>query len=185
MRHVAPVRRELGVTTIMNVLGPLTNPAGARRQVVGVADPKLVDLIANALQQLGHERALVVHGEPGLDEISPIGPSDVVELKDGELCRYTLDPVAVLGYNVMDAGELAGGDPEHNARTVLGVLRGELKGAARAAVVLNAGAALYLADRADTLATGVQVAERVLDTGGGLSALQRLRSATRAGVTGT
>lgn len=179
MRHVAPIRRELGVPTIMNILGPLTNPAGARRQVVGVADPSLVELIAGALHELGHERALVVHGEPGLDELSPIGVSDVFELKHGELRHYSLDPAQLLGYVVDDPSELAGGDPEHNARTVLGVLRGELTGAARAAVLLNAGAAVYIADRADSLQTGVQVAERVLDAGGGLAALQRLRSATR------
>jgi anthranilate phosphoribosyltransferase len=180
MKHVAPVRRELGVPTVMNILGPLTNPAGARRQVVGVADPGLVELIAGTLLELGHERALVTHGLPGLDELSPIGASDVIELSDGRLRRYTLEPAAVLGYDVDDPDGLAGGDPEYNAHTVLGVLRGEIKGAARAAVVLNAAAALYVADRADSLATGVQVAERVLDSGGGLAALERLRAATRS-----
>jgi anthranilate phosphoribosyltransferase len=184
MKHVAPVRRELGVPTIMNVLGPLTNPASARRQVVGVADPKLLELIAGALRELGHERAIIAHGEPGLDELSPIGPSDVIELRDGELRRFTLDPVAVLGYAVEDRTELAGGDPDHNARTVLGVLRGELKGAARAAVALNAGAALYIADRTDSIEAGVRLAERVIDQGGGLAALQRLRSASRAAAHG-
>lgn len=180
MKHVAPVRRELGVPTIMNVLGPLTNPAGARRQVVGVADPNLVELIAGALHELGHERALVTHGLPGLDELSPVGPSDVVELKDGKLERYTLDPASALGYTTDDTGSLAGGDPEHNAAIVMGVLRGELGGAARAAVVLNAAAALYVADRADSLRTGVQLAEQIIDSGGGIAALERLRAATRA-----
>lgn len=180
MRHAAPVRREMGLPTIMNVLGPLTNPAGARRQVIGVADPRLVELIAGALSQLGHEHALVVHGEPGLDELSPIGPTDIVELKAGELRRYTLDPAVTLGYAVADASTLAGGDPEHNARIILDVLRGEFTGAARAAVVLNAAAALYVAGRADSLEAGAEIAERTIDSGAGLDALERLRAATRA-----
>lgn len=180
MKHVAPVRREIGVGTIMNVLGPLTNPAGARRQVVGVADGALVDLIAGALQQLGHHHALVVHGEPGLDEISPIGPTDVVEVVRGGLRRYRVEPEDLLGEPVGDATNLGGGSPAENAGTVLGVLRGEIGGAARAAVLLNAGAAIHVGDLADSLGSGVRVARAALDAGAGLAALDRLRAATVA-----
>jgi anthranilate phosphoribosyltransferase len=183
MRHVASVRRELGLGTIMNVLGPLTNPAGARRQVVGVADPTLLDLIAGGLRELGHERALVVHGQPGMDELSPIGPTAVIELRQGRLERYTVEPETLLGRHDFDPAELAGGDPAENARVVQGVLSGELRGAARAAVLLNAGAALYIADRTPSLEEGVRLAERTLDEGAGVGALERLRSATRAART--
>lgn len=180
MRHVGPVRRELGVGTIMNLLGPLTNPAGARRQVVGVADPGLLELIAGALLELGHNRALVVHGEPGLDEISPIGPSDVIELAAGRIERYTVVPEELLDEPIGDAAALAGGSPEDNARTVLGVLRGEITGAARAAVLLNAGAAIHVGDGAGSLKEGVRLARGALDAGAGLAALERLRAATHA-----
>ena len=129
MRHVGPVRRELGMPTIMNLLGPLTNPAGARRQVVGVSHPELLELIAGALQTLGHARALVVHGEPGLDELSPIGPTDVVELKDGALTRSTIDPSS-FGWSHAEPDELAGGDPAQNARVVVDILSGDRSGAA-------------------------------------------------------
>ncbi|MGH7505391.1 MAG: anthranilate phosphoribosyltransferase [Longimicrobiales bacterium] len=179
MRHVGPVRRELGVGTVMNVLGPLTNPAGARRQVVGVADPALLPLIAGALRELEHEHALVVHGQPGMDEISPIGPTDVIELKNGTLSRYTVTPEELLGDGGYDADELAGGDPADNARVVHGVLSGELHGAPRAAVILNAAAALYVAEHAESLREGVALAEATLDEGGGLLAFERLREATR------
>ncbi len=177
MRHVGPVRHELGIPTIMNVLGPLTNPAGARRQVVGVNHPELLELIAGALQTLGHERALVVHGQPGLDELSPIGLTDVIELKGGALTRYTVDP-ATYGWGAGEDGALAGGDPAENARSVLGVLSGEIGGAARAAVALNAGAAIYLASVARTLDEAVAEAERALDARLGLDALERLRTAS-------
>jgi len=178
MRHVAPVRRELGMPTIMNILGPLTNPAGARRQVIGVADPALLELIAGALRELGHRRALVVHGEPGLDELSPIGTTDVVELNEGTLRRYTIEPAALLGELRIDADGLAGGDPAYNADLILRVLRGAEQGAARAAVLINAAAALYVAEAADSLHEGVILAERTLDEGGGIGALERLRAAT-------
>ncbi len=180
MKHVAPVRRELGVPTIMNILGPLTNPAGARRQVVGVADPALVELIAGALHELGHQQALVVHGDPGLDELSPIGETSVIELKRGQLSRYRLSPASLLGDAALDAADLAGGSPEHNAAVITGVLEGRLQGAARAAVVLNAGAAIYVGGLADDLREGVRLAECALDEGHGLAALQRLRSASSA-----
>jgi anthranilate phosphoribosyltransferase len=180
MRHVAPVRRELGVGTIMNLLGPLTNPAGARRQVVGVADHGLLELIAGALRELRHDRALVVHGEPGLDEISPIGPSDVIELDGDRIERYTVQPDELLDEPVGDTASLAGGSPEDNARTVLGVLRGEIAGAARAAVLLNAGAAIHVGDGAESLKAGVRIARAALDSGAGLAALERLRAATHA-----
>jgi len=179
MKHVAPVRGELGLPTIMNILGPLTNPAGASRQVVGVADPALVDLIAGALHELGHTHALVVHGAPGLDELSPAGETTVVELKEGKLGRYTIRPEAVLGQAWTDLTELAGGDPARNARLVTGVLDGSITGAARAAVVLNAGAAIHVGGRADSLETGVELAGEALDRRAGLDALDRLRIATR------
>ena len=148
MKHVGPIRRELGMPTIMNVLGPVTNPAGARRQVVGVSDPSLLELIAGALAELGHDRALVVHGEPGLDELSPLGTTQLLEVADGQWTRRTFDPAEELGWDPIPAAGLEGGGREENAAKVEAVLRGNLGGAARAAVVLNAGAAIYCADLA-------------------------------------
>ena len=179
MRHVAPVRRELGMPTIMNLLGPLTNPAGARRQVVGVTDVALLDLVADALSELGHHRALVVHGAPGLDELSPIGTTDVAELDGaGQVRRYEIEP-DTFGWRDLDPDGLAGGDPAHNARVILGVFEGEVAGAARAAVTLNAGAALWVAGAADSVEDGVARAEKALDEGAALAALERLRDASR------
>lgn len=178
MRHVAPVRRELGMTTILNVLGPLTNPAGARHQVVGVADPALLELVARALRTLGHEHALVVHGEPGMDELSPLGPTRVVELASGEIQHITLDPGETFGWEALPEKGLEGKDPEHNARVVKQVLAGELHGVARAAVTLNAGAAIYVAGLAPSLEDGVTRAEEAIDAGAGLEALDRLREAS-------
>lgn len=179
MRHVGPIRRELGMPTLMNVLGPLTNPAGARRQVVGVSDPSLLELVAHGLAALGHERALVVHGEPGLDELSPLGPTEVLELDgDGEVRRYRFDPAEALGWPGYAPEELAGGEPEENARIVEEVLRGERSGAARAAVVLNAGGAIYLGGAAESIEEGVRVAERVVDDGAAHARLEMLRRAT-------
>jgi anthranilate phosphoribosyltransferase len=180
MRHVAPIRRELGMPTVMNVLGPLTNPAGARRQVVGVADPALLELIAGGLRVLGHERALVVHGHPGLDELSPLGPTDVVELVDGELRRWSFDPRSELGWEPFDPADLAGGSPEENAARVRAVLRGEIGGGARAATVLNAGAAVYVGGLAGSLSEGVARAAAALDAGEGWDRLGALREASRA-----
>ncbi len=179
MRHVAPVRRELALPTIMNLLGPLTNPAGARLQVIGVSDPALIDLVAGALLELGHDRALVVHGEPGLDEVSPLGPSDVVELKDGALRRFRFDPAALANGTGIDAEGLQGGAPEENARIIEDILAGRRGGAARFAVTLNAGAALYVAGRVESIEDGFAEAERIVDSGAAYDALRKLRDASR------
>jgi anthranilate phosphoribosyltransferase len=183
MRHVAPVRRELRMPTIMNLLGPLTNPAGARRQVVGLADPALLELVADALRELGHLRALVVHGEPGLDELSPVGTTRILELRAGEVMADTIDLRQHLAGQLDPAG-LAGGDPADNARLVLAVLRGTAPAVARAAVVVNAAAAIYLGDRADSLIGGIEVAEQVIDSGAALAALDRLREASLSAPAG-
>ncbi len=176
MRHVGPVRRGLGITTVMNILGPLTNPAGARRQVMGVADPRLLELVAGALAELGQERAMVVHGAPGMDEVSPSGATQVAELRDGRIHRYEITPEG-LGTEEIALAGLAGGGPEDNARTILAVLAGE-RGAARTATLLNAAAAVYVAGRADTLAQGVTQAAAAVDEGRARDALERLRAAT-------
>jgi anthranilate phosphoribosyltransferase len=181
MRHVAPVRRKLGVTTIMNLLGPLTSPARVRRQVVGVSDPGRLELIAGALLELGHERALVVHGEPGMDELSPVGITRGVRLDRGRLEPFELDPRA-LGWTGLAREELGGGSPERNAAVAEGVLEGSIGGAARAAVVLNAAAAFWAADRAETLEEGVDRARDSLDEGRALEVLERLRSLTAGRV---
>lgn len=180
MRHVGPVRRELGVSTVMNVLGPLTNPAGARRQVVGVADPDLLPLIVAALRELGHAHALVVHGEAGMDEISPRGATRVAELLDGTVREYSVTPEE-LGVDSRPLEELAGGEPEDNARIIQGVLTGTDRGGARTAVLLNAGAAIRVAGRADSLAEGVEKAAKSVDQGAAAEALERLRQATNRG----
>ena len=176
MRHVGPVRAALGVTTIMNLLGPLANPAGVRRQVVGVAHPKLQRLVADALLELGHERALVVHGEPGLDELSPLAPTRVFQVEAGTLSEFEVTP-ADFGWPRYDPADLAGAEPAENADRVRRVLSGADRGAGRAAVVLNAAAAFWVAGLADTLTEGVAAAEHAIDSGGAKTQLQSLQGA--------
>jgi anthranilate phosphoribosyltransferase len=178
IRHVGPVRRELGITTIMNLLGPLTNPAGARRQVVGVAEPELLPLVIEALRTLEHERALVVHGEAGMDELSPLGPTRVAELRDGEVRSWVLEPEEV-GLAPVDPGEIAGGSPQENADLVLAVLEGREKGGARSAVLLNAAAAFHVAGAVEGLGEGVERALEVVESGAAVRALDALREASR------
>ena len=177
MRHVGPVRRELAIPTVMNIVGPLANPAGAGRQVVGVADAKRVPLIAGALRALDTVHALVVHGEPGMDEISPIGPTHVVEIRDGTTREWVIEPQRY-GFAAGDVAELAGGPPAENAAAVLRVLDGTAAETATAAVVLNAAAALYLAPGGPSEFGDALVAVRAgLKDGAGLAALNRLRKA--------
>jgi anthranilate phosphoribosyltransferase len=177
MRHVGPVRREMGIQTVMNLIGPLANPAMAGRQVIGVADPARLELIAGALAELGTVHSLVVHGAPGLDEISPLGTTEIIELRAGSTTRWTFDPRDV-GISGVRADDLAGGEPAQNAQTVERVLLGKANAGAEAAVVLNAGAALYVGGKAKDLAGGVALAREALKSGAGWDALGRLRSAT-------
>lgn len=177
MRHVGPVRRELGIPTIMNLLGPLTNPAGVRRQVVGVSDPELLPLVVGALQALGHAHALVVHGAPGIDELSPLGPTRIAELEAGDIRYHEVTPEE-LGLPQATAEEIAGGYPDENARRILEVLEGDDRGGARTATLMNAAAALRVADLVPDLAAGVIRAAEALDSGAALDRLQRLRVAT-------
>jgi anthranilate phosphoribosyltransferase len=176
MRHLAPIRRELAVPTIMNAIGPLANPAAARRQVIGVGDPARLELVAEAARTLGAEHTLVVHGEPGLDEISPLGATAVIEICGDTMRRWSIDPAAHrLGGGV--AADLEAGDPTENAALITRALRGDAPPAARAAVALNAAAAIYVAGRAATYAEAVTLAIEALDAGRGYSALERMRAA--------
>jgi anthranilate phosphoribosyltransferase len=177
MRHVGPVRRELGVPTIMNLLGPLTNPAGVRRQVVGVSDAALVPLLVDALQALGHERALVVHGEAGLDEVSALGPTTIAELAGGAVRHYEVTPESV-GLSRSTPAEIAGGSPEENAAIILDVLEGRNRGGARTVTLMNAAAALLAADAVETLVAGVQRAAESVDSGAARERLEALRKAS-------
>lgn len=175
MRHAMPVRRELGVRTVFNVLGPLTNPAGARRQLLGVYDPRLCEPLARVLGQLGSERAFVVHGAGGLDEVSPCGETVVAELRDGEVTVYTFTPEEA-GVARHRAADLAGGTPAENAAIIRGVLAGG-NGAPAAAVALNAGFAAVVGGAADTVAQGVALAREVLADGRAAGLLARLATA--------
>src|SRR5687768_9452825 len=176
MRHVGPVRRELAIPTVMNVVGPLANPALAGRQVVGVAEERRMPLMAGALAALGTHHALVVHGEPGMDEISPLGPTQVLEIREGRVQEWRIDP-AEHGAHDIRVEDLAGGGPAENARIVSDVLGGGGPEGARAAVVLNAAAAIYVSGLAPDYAASVHVAREALDAGRGLDALDRLRAA--------
>ncbi len=177
MRHVGPVRRGLGVPTVMNLLGPLTNPAGARRQVVGVSDPALLPLVVEGLQALGHLHALVVHGAPGMDELSPAGPTRILELAEGRVRETVVTPES-LGLQAGPLEELAGGEPHDNARVIRDVLEGSRADAARTAVLMNAGAAIYVSGQVDDLRQGVERAAASVDEGRAAAVLERLRSAT-------
>jgi anthranilate phosphoribosyltransferase len=173
MRHVAATRRELGVATIMNLLGPLVNPAGVRRQVIGVADRARGPLMAGALRELGAVHALVVHAEIGMDEISPRGSTAVWEVRPGRVDQWQLDPAAV-GLAVDDLGDLAGDEPADNARRIRQLLDGNGTPATRAAVLLNAAAALYVAGLGLSYGDAVEAATRALQDGQGAAALERL-----------
>jgi len=177
MRHVVPVRKELAVRTIFNLVGPITNPAGANRQVIGVADHDFLDTVAGALGALGGQRALVVSSEDGLDEISVSAPTRVVELRDGERRHFRISP-AELGVDPAPQNALGAGTPARNAEVARAVLAGE-PGAERSVTVLNAGAAIYVAGAADDLIGGVRAAERAIDSGAALAVLERYLEASR------
>ena len=178
MRHVAPVREALGIRTMMNCMGPLLNPLGVRYQLVGVYEASLVEPMAEALQALGAERALVVHGSDGLDELTITGPSRAVHLSDGRVTGLTVEPNAV-GLSVAPLAALRGGDAALNAGITRDVLHGE-DGPRRDVVLLNAGAALWVAGAASGLAQGVERAAASIDSGAAHEKLEALVRASRA-----
>lgn len=178
MRHAAAPRKELGVATIFNFLGPLTNPAGATRQALGVADPRMVDLMVETLARLGSDHVVAFHGADGLDELSISGPSAVVELKHGTTERWSLDPGA-LGIAPAPIEALAGGTATENAGAVRAVLDGE-PGPKRDVVALNAAAGFLAAGRAQDVAAGLSLAYETIDSGRGATALDRLVKTSRS-----
>ena len=178
MRHAGAPRRELGVATVFNFLGPLTNPAGARRQALGVSDPAMLEPMVETLRRLGSERIVAFHGDAGLDELALSGPSHVVELVDGQVRAHDVDPVD-LGFERAPLDAVRGGTAEENAAAIRSVLGGE-RGPRRDIVVLNAAAGLVAAGLADDLGSGVDLAARAIDTGGAASALDRLVAVSNA-----
>ncbi len=177
-RFVIPVRKELAVRTIFNFLGPLTNPAGARRQLIGVSDPGYVETMAGALALLGVERALVVTSEDGLDEMSITAPTTVVEVDGADLSIYTVRPEDVGLSTAPDGDVTAGGSPEDNAAAVRAIFGGE-RGPRRDIAVLNAAAAIFAAGRVDDLAAGVEAAQAAIDDGAATRTLDALVARTR------
>jgi anthranilate phosphoribosyltransferase len=175
-RFVVPVRKALGVQTIFNFLGPLTNPAGATRQLIGVSDPRYMDLMAGALVRLGCEHALVVSGEDGMDEVSIIGETKVVEVTPEGIRSYTIVPEQV-GLGRADADAIAGGTPERCAG-IVGELMEGASGPRRALAVMNAGAALFVAGKAPNLEQGVRLAEEAVDSGAAREAMERFIART-------
>lgn len=173
MKYAIGPRRQMRVRTIFNILGPLTNPAGARRQLMGVFAPDLTELLASVLGELGARSAIVVNGYGGLDELTTTGPNQVSHFKDGTLTSYTLDPIK-LGFKGANITDLLGGDAEENARIMRGVLSGEIQDARRDVVVLNAAAALLAADKAENITDGIELAIETLDKGAALDKLEGL-----------
>lgn len=176
MKHVGPVRRELGIPTVMNVVGPLANPASAQRQVIGVAELARGPMLAEALVELGTIHSIVVHGEPGLDELSPMGRTHIWEVRAGKVKEWTIEP-ADLDMKPATADQLAGGSPEDNARIIVEVLNGKGNPGAENSVILNAAGALYVGGQAADLKSAVAAARLGLKEGAGIRALGRLRIA--------
>ncbi|MGN0394779.1 MAG: anthranilate phosphoribosyltransferase [Coprococcus sp.] len=164
MKYVAPVRKQLGIPTIFNILGPLTNPACANMQVLGVYKEELVDQMAHVLSGLGVKRGMVVYGQDCLDEISLSSATTVCEIKDGEFTKYVINPED-FGFEKCSKEDLTGGDPAENAEITRAILSGKEKGAKRNAVVLNAAACIYIAGKADSIKAGVKIAEEMIDSG--------------------
>jgi anthranilate phosphoribosyltransferase len=181
MRHAAPVRKELATRTVFNVLGPLTNPAGARAQVVGVYSEQLVHTIAEVLARLGARRAFVVHGAGGIDELSPVGPNLVAEVVDGSVRERMLDPEAELGLPRCSLEELRGGTPAENAAALREVFAGA-DGGRRSAVLLNAAGAIAAAGHGSDLREGLELARATLDSGAAAARLEQLIAFSRQTV---
>jgi anthranilate phosphoribosyltransferase len=169
MKRVGQIRRDIGFRTVFNILGPLTNPASAQAQVIGVFDSSLCELMANVLNILGTKRALVVHGN-GMDEISNVGETRIVELNNGKITKYTMTPEK-LGVKRAMITEIAGGAPQENARDIVEVLKGK-KGAKREIIAINAGAALLVGGKADSLVSGIEMASQSIDGGEALNKLK-------------
>ena len=172
MKYVGAIRRELGFRTVFNILGPLTNPGSPKRQILGVYDEYLVEPLAQVLINLGLERGMVVYGKDKLDEISMSAPTTVCEFKDGWFKTYTVCPED-FGFERCAKQDLEGGTPEENARITLDILNGK-KGHKRNAVLLNAGAALYVGGKAESMADGVKLAAKIIDSGKAAETLKKL-----------
>jgi len=174
MKNVAPIRKELGLRTVFNILGPLTNPASVKGQVLGVYDKNLTHILAEVLLKLGCERALVVHGNDGLDEITTTTTTTVSEVRDGKVIDYTIDPNDY-GIRLSKDSDIGGGDSKENAKIILDILNGE-KGPKRDIVVLNSAAALYVGKAVDSIKEGVKLAEYLIDSGKALGKLNDILS---------
>lgn len=173
MKYVGPIRKELGIRTVFNILGPLTNPAYPKFHLLGVYDRVLLEPVAEVLMKLGSKRGMVVYGTDKLDEISLSAPTAVCEYKDGWMKNYTVTPEQ-FGFERCTKDDLKGGTPEENAAITRGILSGEIKGHKRNAVLLNAGAAIYVGGKAETMAEGVKLAEQLIDSGKALEVLDKL-----------
>ncbi len=170
MKYVAPIRKELGIRTVFNILGPLSNPAGANMELMGVYDETLVEPLAQVMAKLGVAKGMVVYGQDKLDEISMSAPTTVCEIRDGWFQSYQIQPEQ-FGYNSCAKEELAGGTPEENAQITRDILEGREKGPKRQAVCLNAGASLYITGKAKTIEEGVRMAESLIDSGAAVKKL--------------
>ncbi|MEQ2370300.1 anthranilate phosphoribosyltransferase [Blautia sp. CLA-JM-H16] len=171
MKYVAPIRKELGIRTVFNILGPLSNPAGANMELMGVFDQALVEPLAQVMMKLGVTRGMVVFGQDKLDEISMSAPTSVCEIKDGWFQSYEITPEQ-FGYTRCSKEALVGGTPAENAEITKAIVNGTEKGSKRQAVCMNAGAALYIAGKAETIEAGVRMAENLIDSGAAAAKLQ-------------
>lgn len=171
MKYVAPIRRELGIRTVFNILGPLSNPAGANMELMGVYDESLVEPLAQVMAKLGVRRGMVVFGQDKLDEISMSAPTSVCEIKDGWFQSYEISPEQ-FGYKRCKREDLTGGTPKENAAITRSILDGSLTGPKRSAVCMNAGAALYITGKTPSIKSGIQMAESLIDSGAALKKLE-------------
>ena len=171
MKYVGPVRKELGIRTIFNILGPLSNPAGANMELMGVDEEELVEPLAQVMAKLGVKRGMVVFGQDRLDEISMSAPTAVCEIRDGWFQSYEITPER-FGYKRCSKDDLTGGTPEENAAITRSILSGEEKGPKRQAVCLNAGAAFYITGKTETMADGIRLAEKLIDEGAAMKKLE-------------
>ena len=178
MKYVAPIRKELGIRTVFNILGPLSNPAGANMELMVVYEQELVEPLAQVMAKLGVVRGMVVYGQDKLDEISMSAPTSVCEIRDGWFQSYEITPEQ-FGYTRCSKEELVGGTPEENAEITKAILRGEERGGKRCAVCLNAGAAIYIAGKAQSMEEGVRMAEQIIDDGRALKKLEQFVEESR------